>query len=137
MPTDRESLSLYETPEARKWYEQHGWPEWVNGQGRRCHLIFTGHDLWVEEAFEDGEWGMHYRRVVDDHPPFCVLRDHARVTLEKRWACVHTTAGPAHCSISLWADAGAPAPTHVIIAVTYDAALLAGLAAKENHDEAG
>ena len=84
MPSDRKSLSLYETPEALALLEGK-WPEWV-AYGRRHRLVFRPPDgadnrpTWRIEL-HDGE-GWILAQIPDNHTALCILRDHLRVVTE-------------------------------------------------------
>ncbi len=134
MLTDRESLALYETPEALALLDGK-WPEWVDARNpRRRRLQFDGQGWWIE--YHNGDDWMPICHA-DDHTALCILRDDARVKLEKRWwfvqpeeDCsafgVRDMAGDCWlCKDGMWtADV-----TEAGWWPTYDAALLAGLAA--------
>ena len=139
MQTDRQILAQhYETPKALALLEKAGWPEWVDtATNQECRLIWYQGSFCEEIGDDLSSQTQIGRMVVDDgdYTALRTLRDHVRVTLEKRWFNVEISHPRGQlCQITLFGGDDRDGE-HYIMEPTYDAALLAGLAAAQTEGE--
>lgn len=141
MQTDRQILAEhYETRKALTYFEEHGWPQWVGGLGVHMRLRFDRG--WLIEGLDHRErWVCMCR--IGAHQALCILRDHARVTLEKQDMWVFFGALDRQymvydCAAMRWLRSDGSWTKFEGLAMvfpTYDAAPMAGLAAAQTEGE--
>ncbi len=134
MLTDREILAQHwEKPEALKLLEGN-WPEWTDDAGHPRRLQRVECKGIPEGCYYIAEGPLHRPTIYEGYKEtLCILREHVLAVLRKRWHAVDVYLGDRMCSITVYEseDGGGD---HFILD-TYDAALLAGLAAAQNEGE--
>ena len=146
METDREALAHYETPAALAEMEGN-WPEWVvNGYPMRLRYC-PPDKCWSIELFPEGDvdaprW-VHFE-LPDDHTALSILERDCRLKLASVGVSLQAEGGGqwtvwlvamryrGYLADGEWRSFDGPAPERF---PTYDAALLAGLAAATEQGE--